>query len=613
MGEVTVAWSPRVLASVLLVSWFQLVIIANFCVGMAKISEKITQLRWFYGSSLTTTFTGKSLVPVLKPSIKLKNPLFVFPRTQVLYRCCRAMSKTNGTLSSIRPVVVKENIDLSDKEKQIFDRLRQVLHHFNLETKLRVAGGWVRDKLLGKECYDIDIALDNMLGREFCEKVNEYLVSTGEETQGIGVIQSNPDQSKHLETARMRLFDVWIDFVNLRSEDYCENSRIPTMQFGTAEQDAYRRDLTINSLFYNINTCSVEDLTGRGLEDLKSGKVVTPLPPKETFLDDPLRVLRAIRFSARFEFEMVEELKVAAADNDVKSAISDKISRERIGHEVDLMVGGNQPAKAMAYISELGLLWVVFTPPEKCEPLISKEHDRVCVGYMDLAWRHMHGVGCSFTDDQRRLYLYASLLLPLRKTIYIDNKKKTVPVVNYIFRNSLKLKASDADDVMRLHAVAEKFLSLIPFVLSCQDTQTGELNWETEVIDVHVSLKLRILLGLLLREIKYFWRAALMLSTLLYKNDSSVEVIEGDLEKRKQVFRDVEQEILKLGLDKVWEIKPLINGNDIIRLLELQKGGPVVSEWQRKLVQWQLAYPSGTVEECIDWMTRQAQLKRTRT
>lgn len=78
--------------------------------------------------------------------------------------------KTNETL----PVIVKETIDLNDKEKQIFDRLHKVIAHFNLETKLRVVGGWVRDKLLGKECYDIDIALDNMLGREFCEKINEY-------------------------------------------------------------------------------------------------------------------------------------------------------------------------------------------------------------------------------------------------------------------------------------------------------------------------------------------------------------------------------------------------------------------------------------------------------
>ncbi|GMP47799.1 hypothetical protein CsSME_00015533 [Camellia sinensis var. sinensis] len=327
-------------------------------------------------------------------------------------------------------VLVKDNIDLTDKEKQIFDRLLQVLRHFNLQTQLRVAGGWVRDKLLGKECYDIDIAIDNMMGQEFCGKVNDYLSSTGEEAQGVGVIQCNPDQSKHLETARMRLFDVWIDFVNLRSEDYSENSRIPTMRFGTAEEDAYRRDLTINSLFYNINTNSVEDFTGRGIADLKSGKIVTPLPPKETFLDDPLRVLRAIRFGARFGFTLDDELKKAASDDDVKAAIADKISRERIGHEIDLMVSGDQPVKAISYISDLLLFWVVFRFPPVVDPPIPQgceSCDRICVAYLDAAWDLMQLIGCStFNDEQRRLAFYAALFLPFRNTIYRDNKSKKV-------------------------------------------------------------------------------------------------------------------------------------------------------------------------------------------
>ena len=195
-----------------------------------------------------------------------------------------------------------------------------------------------------------------MMGQEFCEKVNDYLVSTGEKTKGIGVIHSKPEKSKHLETARMRLFDVWIDFVNLTSKEYTQTTKISPMEFESAEQDAYRRDLTINSLFYNIQTCLVEDFTGRGLDDLRNGKIVTPLPPKEMFLEDPLRVLRAVRFSARFDFEMVKELKVAAADNDVKSAFcSKKISRERIGREIELMVSGNQPVKAIECICEFGL------------------------------------------------------------------------------------------------------------------------------------------------------------------------------------------------------------------------------------------------------------------
>ncbi|KAK7273605.1 hypothetical protein RIF29_14661 [Crotalaria pallida] len=125
-------------------------------------------------------------------------------------------------------VQVRDNIQLFDIDKRIFERLLVTLRHFNLPTQLRVASGWVRDKLLGKECYDIDIALDNMMGTEFVDKVREYLLSIGEDAQGVCVIECSPDQSLHMKTARMRLFDMWIDF----------------QSFGTPEEDAYRRDLT---------------------------------------------------------------------------------------------------------------------------------------------------------------------------------------------------------------------------------------------------------------------------------------------------------------------------------------------------------------------------------
>ncbi|PPD88538.1 hypothetical protein GOBAR_DD14520 [Gossypium barbadense] len=439
-------------------------------------------------------------------------------------------------------VQVKEQIELTETEKKIFDRLLNTLRHFNLQTQLRVAGGWVRDKLLGKECYDIDIALDNMLGSEFVDKVQEYLSTTGEVAQGLAVIPSNPEQSKHLETARMRLFDLWIDFVNLRCEDYSENSRIPTMKFGTAEDDAYRRDLTINSLFYNINTNLVEDFTKRGLEDLKFGRIVTPLPPKATFLDDPLRVLRAIRFGARFDFTLDEELKKAAACDDVKTALAAKISRERIGTE----------------------------------------------------------------DEQRRLCLYSALFLPLRSAAYKDRKDKKIPVVNYIFRDSLKRKASDADTVMNIHKSLEKFLSLIPSLLSNEDIQLTEVDWGREFDDVPFTSKLRVLTGFLLREIKDFWRVALLISTLLYPTgtECSQDIIDKhfQLDKRKNIFVSVDNAIVKLGLEEVWDLKPLVNGKDIMNVLQLKVGGPLVREWQQKALSWQLAHPSGTAEECLDWM-----------
>ena len=188
---------------------------------------------------------------------------------------------------------MKENAEivLTQKEDEVFSLLLDVVNNEKkgetddggkATTKmagltLRVAGGWVRDKLLGLESNDIDVALDKCLGAEFAAKVNEYLTSKGEEISGVGVIQSNPEQSKHLETATMKVRDVWLDFVNLRSESYADESRIPTMSFGTPLEDAMRRDLTINALYYNLNEKKVEDFTGKGIEDLKIGLCRTPL------------------------------------------------------------------------------------------------------------------------------------------------------------------------------------------------------------------------------------------------------------------------------------------------------------------------------------------------
>lgn len=99
-----------------------------------------------------------------------------------------------------------------------------------LGTTLRCAGGWVRDKLMGRESSDIDIALDDMLGSAFAGVVNAHLQSAGQSVRGVAVIASNPEQSKHLETARMRVNGIWLDLVNLRSEEYASESRIPSMQ-----------------------------------------------------------------------------------------------------------------------------------------------------------------------------------------------------------------------------------------------------------------------------------------------------------------------------------------------------------------------------------------------
>jgi len=248
-------------------------------------------------------------------------------------------------------------ISLTPRESQLRNLLLDVARCIDesKETKenleLRFAGGWVRDKLLGIQSHDIDTAINVMTGYNFSLKIREYLEldenlkKHGMEAKDIKKlykIAANPEKSKNLETATTKLFDFDVDFVNLRKETYSEDSRTPQMEFGTAEEDALRRDATINALFYNLHSDLVEDFTG-GLTDMKIKLIRTPLDPYTTFMDDPLRVLRLIRFASRLNFEIGAESEMFMSNSNVMDALRLKISRERVGVEIEKMLKGSSP------------------------------------------------------------------------------------------------------------------------------------------------------------------------------------------------------------------------------------------------------------------------------
>ena len=166
---------------------------------------------------------------------------------------------------------------LTEKEKQCFSIIMDILKKHNLTSTIcRVAGGWVRDKLLGKESDDIDIALNDMKGSTLATLINEELYPGKNK---VGIIQQNVEKGKNLETATIKINNTWIDLVNLRCED--------KNKIGTPVTDAERRDLSINSLFYNINEGKVEDFTNKGIKDLQNGIIETPIDAEITFKDDP--------------------------------------------------------------------------------------------------------------------------------------------------------------------------------------------------------------------------------------------------------------------------------------------------------------------------------------
>jgi tRNA nucleotidyltransferase (CCA-adding enzyme) len=291
-----------------------------------------------------------------------------------------------------------------------------------IPIEVRVAGGWVRDKILGLQTHDVDIALDTCTGVEFATLLKSYIeeeqqqqqnneqdheddMETDDETYRIstnnvhnnkthskktkrtntntntnttkttaakavgkiGVIAANPAQSKHLETATMRVFGLEVDFNNLRHETYADDSRIPEIGIGTPLEDAYRRDFTMNALFFNLRTGMVEDWTRRGLLDLLQTKAVeTPLEAYKTFHDDPLRVLRAVRFAVRYQMVLSDDLIQAAKHSQIHMELQKKVSRERVGKELEGMLSGkhSRPIQALDLISQMHLIGSVFCLPQ---------------------------------------------------------------------------------------------------------------------------------------------------------------------------------------------------------------------------------------------------------
>lgn len=236
---------------------------------------------------------------------------------------------------------------------------------------LRWAGGWVRDRLLGRASHDMDTAIDTMTGYAFAQQMQAFCaVEANAARHGMGPqdlgslhkVEANPDKSKHLETATVRILDMEVDFVNLRRETYTADSRNPQVEFGTPLEDALRRDATVNALFYNLQTGCVEDLTG-GLADMRAGLIRTPLEPLQTFADDPLRVLRLVRFASRLQFRIDPAAEAVMADPAVLSALRRKISRERVGTEIEKMLRGQHPQDALALIDRLQLYHAIFTDP----------------------------------------------------------------------------------------------------------------------------------------------------------------------------------------------------------------------------------------------------------
>ena len=209
-----------------------------------------------------------------------------------------------------------------------------------------VIGGYVRDCLLGRECTDIDIVVEGS-GIDFARAVGERCGRQVSYFPSFG-------------TAMLKWHGDEIEFVGARKESYRRESRKPIVENGTLEDDQLRRDFTINALALSLMPDNYGELVDPfgGVRDLAAGIIRTPLDPDTTYSDDPLRMLRAVRFAAKlstpgFEFKIVPESMESMRALSGRLSI---LSVERIAEELTKMLATPRPSMAFRLLDEAGLL-----------------------------------------------------------------------------------------------------------------------------------------------------------------------------------------------------------------------------------------------------------------
>ncbi len=222
----------------------------------------------------------------------------------------------------------------------VFDALKKCL---TTNCQAFIVGGWVRDLMLNRSSKDIDIVTVGS-GIDLAQRLKEEL--------GNGAVLA---VYKQFGTAMVKYNDWEIEFVGARKESYRKNSRKPLVEDGSLEDDQNRRDFTINALSISLNEANYGDLIDpfNGVADLKSGIIKTPLEPERTFDDDPLRMMRAVRFAAQLGYEIAPETKTAISNMAERISI---VSQERITIEFNKILEAPVPSIGLALLYESGLL-----------------------------------------------------------------------------------------------------------------------------------------------------------------------------------------------------------------------------------------------------------------
>lgn len=235
--------------------------------------------------------------------------------------------------------------NIKEEEREIFNLIGKVANEMNVNAY--VVGGYVRDRLLGRESKDMDIVCIGS-GIQLAQNIAAQL----RPLPRVVVY-------KRFGTAMFKHRNLEVEFVGARKESYRQDSRKPIVEDGTLEDDQNRRDFTINALAVSLNQHRYGEIIDpfNGIYHIEQKTIKTPLEPSKTFSDDPLRMMRAIRFATQLNFEIDSKTLESIAKNKNRIRI---VSMERIITELNKIISSPVPSIGFKLLFDTGLLQLIF-------------------------------------------------------------------------------------------------------------------------------------------------------------------------------------------------------------------------------------------------------------
>ena len=419
-------------------------------------------------------------------------------------------------------------------DKDIFHLIGEAADELHLDCY--VVGGYVRDIFLERPSNDIDVVV---VGSGI--KVADALRRKLGRKAHISVF-------KNFGTAQVKYKDLEVEFVGARRESYSHDSRKPIVEDGTLEDDQNRRDFTINAMAIQLNKAHFGELVDPfgGIEDLEDGIIRTPLDPDITFSDDPLRMMRCVRFATQLKFFIEDETFEALTRNADRLKI---ISGERICDELNKIMKSAQPSRGFVDLQRSGLLNLIL-PELAALDIVETKNGRAHKNN----FYHTLEVLDNVAKKSDNLWLrWAALLHDIGKT----RSKRWDPALGWTFHNHNFLGAKMVPEIFR----------------RLKEPMDMKMKYVQKLVDLHMR---PIVIA---DEVVTDSAVRRLLNDAGDDIDDLMTLCEADITSKNQVRKRQFLENFRMVREKIADLKerdykrllqPVIDGNEIMEMFHLK-------------------------------------------